>query len=180
MVVQHGAAITNMVSKMQPLRLSAVLTHHVLHHLPTQPAPATNTPQGRAIKYLGSSCHPDVCDDGCSSDHQFYRARVMPPQLPQQGQPSLPGQAEAISQAHAAASGRPVLLILDLHTRLRCSGFAQMLQMAAEQLQVGVRLSGLCWCINAVVQQQGRWAVVHTCPAGSIKPPATGSRCNHH
>ncbi|WIA29006.1 hypothetical protein OEZ86_011523 [Tetradesmus obliquus] len=91
--------------------------------------------EGRAIKYLGSSCHPDVCDDGCSSDHQFYRARVMPPQLPQQGQPSLPGQAEAISQAHAAASGRPVLLILDLHTRLRCSGFAQMLQMAAEQLQ---------------------------------------------
>ncbi|WIA08934.1 hypothetical protein OEZ85_008351 [Tetradesmus obliquus] len=103
--------------------------------------------EGRAIKYLGSSCHPDVCDDGCSANHQFYRARVMPPQLPQQGQPSLPGQAEAISQAHAAASGRPVLLILDLHARLRCSSFAQMLQLAAEQLQVGVRLSGLFWCI---------------------------------
>jgi hypothetical protein len=44
-----------------------------------------------------------------------------------------------MSQAHAAASGRPVLLILDLHARLRVSSFKQMLALGAEQLQVRLR-----------------------------------------
>lgn len=96
-------------------------------------------PQGMAVKYLGSSCQHEVCEAGCPGQHQFYRACVLPPRaLPEPGSSSA-DLAARLAQAHAASSGRPILLILDLHPRLRSDSLEGLLQIATpEQLQVRV------------------------------------------
>jgi hypothetical protein len=100
--------------------------------------------QGLAVKYLGSSCQADVCEAGCAGQHQFYRARILQPRAvstPSSSSNSSGDDASlaaSLSQAEAATSGRPVLLILDLHPRLRAGSLQELLQVeTAEQLQVG-------------------------------------------
>lgn len=99
-----------------------------------------------AVKYLGSSCQREVCEAGCPGQHQFYRACILPPRAlpePQPGSSSGAGSSAAdlaasLAQAHAASSGRPILLILDLHRRLRSHSLEGLLQInTPEQLQVG-------------------------------------------
>lgn len=104
--------------------------------------------QGMAVKYLGSSCQPEVCDADCPGQHQFYRACVLPPRALPEPQPgssnassdgsSAADLAASLAQAHAASSGRATLLILDLHKRLRSHSLEKLLQIETpEQLQVG-------------------------------------------
>jgi len=99
--------------------------------------------QGMAVKYLGSSCQFEVCEAGCPGQHEFYRARILPPRVVPQGPAGSSCSAElaaSLAQAHAAASGRPVLLILDLHPRLRSHSLEGLMQInTPEQLQVS-------WC----------------------------------
>lgn len=98
-----------------------------------------------AVKYLGSSCKPEVCEQDCPGQHQFYRARILPPRaVPDPGSCTAaaggPDLAASVAQAQTATSGRPVLLILDLHSRLRSRSLEGMLQIpTAEQLQVRVQ-----------------------------------------
>lgn len=100
--------------------------------------------QGKAVKYLGSTCQSEVCEANCPGQHQFYRARILPPRaLPDPGSSTAAlgaGDAElaaSLVQAHAATTGRPVLLILDLHPGLRSRSLEGLLQIPeAEQLQV--------------------------------------------
>jgi hypothetical protein len=101
--------------------------------------------QGLAVKYLGSSCQADVCELGCTGQHQFYRARILQPRAVPDPTNSSSSSADAaslaasLSQAEAATSGRPVLLILDLHPRLRAGSLQELLQVeTAEPLQVGL------------------------------------------
>lgn len=93
--------------------------------------------QGMPVKYLGSSCQYEVCEYGCAGQHQFYRARVLPPRaLPEPDSSYDADLATSLAQAHAAASGRPVLLILDLHPRLMCPTLEALLHITTpEQLQ---------------------------------------------
>lgn len=84
----------------------------------------------------------DLLQADCPGNHQFYRARIIPPQLPDQLSGAVHAgslteeQASFLSHAHAATSGRPALLILDLHPRLRCSTFQSMLHLSPDSLQV--------------------------------------------
>lgn len=115
-----------------------------------------------AVKYLGSECNLDVCDYQCPGQHQFYRARILPPRaVPEPEAPTTAPHTnpdsgtttdgggnsastssslrESLVQAEAAASGRPVLLILDLHSQLRVHSLEEMMGIQTpEQLQVGV------------------------------------------
>jgi hypothetical protein len=94
-----------------------------------------------AVKFLGSSCQPELCEVDCRSQHQqHYRARILPPSL---NSSSTGGSAEgeadtagSLAQAHAALTGRPVLLILDLHPRLRAGSLQELLSLDPQQLQV--------------------------------------------
>jgi hypothetical protein len=96
---------------------------------------------GRAVRYLGSACQPELCEVDCAGGHAHYRARVLPPPPPARGLPAAMGDDEAAAAdaaaaiAHAAVSGRPVVLILDLHPRLQCATFTQLLSLSAPQLQ---------------------------------------------
>lgn len=81
----------------------------------------------------------------CPGPHQFYRARILPPRALPDPTSSSANDASAaadlaasLAQAQAATSGRPVLLILDLHPRLRSRSLEGLVQLpTAEQLQVG-------------------------------------------
>jgi hypothetical protein len=99
------------------------------------------------VKYLGSSCQQEVCEGTCPGPHQFYRARILPPRALLDPDPTASHASDtaaaadlaaSLVQAQAATSGRPVLLILDLHPRLRCRSLEGLMQLpTAEQLQVG-------------------------------------------
>lgn len=105
--------------------------------------------QGRVLQYLGTSCQPELCEGSCPGAHQHYRAGVVPPQLPDTAHIESLGAHDAaagIAQAQAAATGRPVRLILDLHPRLRCQNFTDMLGLNTTMLQV-CRALGDCHAI---------------------------------
>ena len=71
------------------------------------------------LKYLGRDCQPQLCEDTCSQPHDFYQAKVIPP------------------DGCSVAAGRPVQLQLDLADRLRCNTLEELMQLEPEQLQVG-------------------------------------------
>ncbi|KAF8072858.1 hypothetical protein HT031_000518 [Scenedesmus sp. PABB004] len=97
---------------------------------------ARAAPQGVAVKALGAACQPELCEASCTGGHAHYRARVLPPPRPPPGAGDA-AAAAAAEQAAAAARGRPVLLMLDLHPRLRVGRLAALLELGAAQLQVG-------------------------------------------
>jgi hypothetical protein len=104
--------------------------------------------QGMAVKYLGSNCQSDICEQGCHGKHQFYKARILPPRaVPEPGSLAGAGGADlaaSLAQAQTAITGRPVLLILDLHSRLRSRSLEDMLRLpTAEELQV----APVCGCM---------------------------------
>lgn len=116
-----------------------------------------------AVKYLGSNCQADVCEADCAGQHQFYRARILQPRAVPD--PSSSSSADAtslaasLSQAEAATSGRPVLLILDLHPHLRSGSLQELLQVeTAERLQVSFRVCGwgVCWGALAACELEPR------------------------
>lgn len=121
-----------------------------------------------AVKYLGSSCQFEVCEAGCPGQHEFYRARILPPRVVPEEPASSSCSAElaaSLAQAHAAASGRPVLLILDLHPRLRSHSLEGLMQIdTPEQLQVGW-CEGLCIAPAVLFEYLGSgsciWASSH-------------------
>jgi hypothetical protein len=85
--------------------------------LPTDCMPVVT--QGRVLKYLGRACQPQLCEESCSQAHEFYQAKVIPP------------------DDRSVAAGRPVQLQLDLADRLRCQTLEDLMQLEPEQLQVG-------------------------------------------
>lgn len=166
--------------------------------------------QGRAIRCLGSACRPDLCGDApCGHQHLFCVAKIIPPPhdvlhdmaaasaaaggcaaggAAQQGvgaaQQAGAGAGtglQAAAAGYAAALGRLIELVLDLHPRLRAHALDDLLALDATALQVRALGAAPAWCSAAGVLTRN-WPRAERSRRGRRRcrpcclPPASGAR----
>jgi len=158
-----GAALPSLqlqVLSTAPTCLDLTCKHQTAHHCKFT---TKIYAKGRAIRFTGTTCRPELCEPTCPGGHYFYQAKIIPP--PPDGLAAMAAAAAAAAAAggggpgvspgvsppgvtpgdYAAALGRPIELTLDLHPRLRRRAAQELLWLDAEALQVCCDFLWLKW-----------------------------------